>query len=459
VKTTAPPISAVARQARSAFTWQNIEQPSAWETAQLATLGTVLVTAVLLFGSTEPWSGLILQVGSVVLFLLWVSSRIVAGTIHLQPSPLYLPVVAFAAVIGIQLVSSISAYRYATMQEAQRYCAYGMILFVAVQIFQRRENIQRFVTGMSIFGFLLAAFAIIQGLTWNGKLYWFRQPRFTSWSYGPYVNHSHWAGMMELLTPLPLALMMSKRCPAPKKLLLGFAVLIMGSTIFLSGSRGGMAAFAVQVAFGTTVLLLRGRSSERIRDLAILAVFAVIFLAWIGGSRVSDRIESAYSADGATMGNTLDARFRLAMYKDTFAMAKARPLTGWGLDCFARVFPMFQSFYTDRFVNAAHNDYLQLLAETGFIGFAIMLWFIFAAYRSALRSRVPGFVASAKLAAAVGCLGILVHSLVDFNLHVPANAAMFYALAALAAAENVEGSSPVIVPTSGPVLVHDITLN
>lgn len=459
MRTTAPPISVVVRHARSSVQWQSSEQSSVWQIAQLATLGTILATAVLLFGSTEPWSGFVLQVGAVILFLVWVGSRIAAGSVSFQPSPLYLPVGAFAVLIGLQLVSGISVYRYATMQEAQQYCAYGMILFVAIQTFRRRENIQRFVTGMSIFGFLLAAFGIIQGLTWNGKLYWLRQPRFSSWSYGPYVNHSHWAGLMELLTPLPLALMMSQRTPLPKKLLLGFAVLIMGSTIFLSGSRGGMAAFAVQVIFGTIVLLLRGRSSERIRDLAILATVAVVFLAWVGGSRVTDRIESAYSADGATMGNTLDARFRLVMYKDTFAMAKARPITGWGLDCFSHVFPTFQSFYTDRFVNAAHNDYLQLLAETGLVGFAIMMWFVFAVYRSALRARVPGFVASAKLAAAVGCMGILAHSLVDFNLHVPANAAMFYALAALAAAEGVEGSSPVIAATNGPVLVHDITLN
>ncbi len=459
MRTTAPPISATVQHARSGFNWVKSEQSPAWEIAQVATLTTVLANAVLLFGTTEPWSGFVLQVGAVILFLVWAGGQMAEGTVHLRPSPLYLSAVAFAALIIFQLLSGISAYRYATMQEAQHYCAYGMILFVAIQTFHRRENIQRFVTGMSIFGFVLAAFAIIQGLTWNGKLYWFRQPRFTAWYYGPFVNHSHWAGMMELLTPLPLALMMSKRTTLPKKLLLGFAVLIMGSTIFLSGSRGGMAAFAVKVTFGTVVLLLRGRSSERIRDLAILFVFAIVFLAWVGGSRVTDRIESAYSADGTTMGNTLDARFRLAMYKDTFAMAKARPLTGWGLDCFSHVFPAFQSFYTDRFVNAAHNDYLQLLAETGLVGFAIMLWFIFAVYRSALRPRVPGFVASAKLAAAVGCLGILVHSLVDFNMHVPANAAMFYVLAALAAAEGVEGSSPVIVSTNGPILVHDITLN
>jgi fumarate reductase subunit D len=88
-----------------------------------------------------------------------------------------------------------------------------------------------------------------------------------------------------------------------------------------------------------------------------------------------------------------------------------------------------------------------------------MLWFLIAMFRSGLRRRVPpGFVASAKLAATLGCTGILVHGFVDFNLHVGANAALFYVMAALASAEEVEGLSPAAVEHSGPVLIHDITL-
>jgi O-antigen ligase len=114
-----------------------------------------------------------------------------------------------------------------------------------------------------------------------------------------------------------------------------------------------------------------------------------------------------------------------------------RPALGWGLGTFPTVYPSFRSFYTNLFVNEAHNDYAQLLVETGLIGFALMLWFVFCMYRSGLprSSRRWEFKwdGAVSLAALLGCTGLLVHSFVDFNLQIPANAAMFYALCGLAA--------------------------
>jgi O-antigen ligase len=89
-------------------------------------------------------------------------------------------------------------------------------------------------------------------------------------------------------------------------------------------------------------------------------------------------------------------------------------------------------------VNAAHNDFLQVLAETGITGFGIMLWFLVITARNALRksanwtSNLNGAV---SVAALLGISGILVHSLFDFNMQIPANAAIFYSLCVVAAME------------------------
>jgi putative inorganic carbon (HCO3(-)) transporter len=89
-------------------------------------------------------------------------------------------------------------------------------------------------------------------------------------------------------------------------------------------------------------------------------------------------------------------------------------------------------------VNAAHNDFLQVLAETGIAGFGIMVWFLVRVLRQALHkshkwpSNLNGAV---SVAAILGISGILVHSLVDFNMQVPANAGLFYSLCTVAAME------------------------
>jgi hypothetical protein len=75
--------------------------------------------------------------------------------------------------------------------------------------------------------------------------------------------------------------------------------------------------------------------------------------------------------------------------------------------------------------------------EAGLVGFGLMLWFVFRLYRHGFpTSRRWEFKwdAAVSLAALLGCTALLLHSLVDFNLHIPANAAMFYVLCALAAA-------------------------
>ena len=76
------------------------------------------------------------------------------------------------------------------------------------------------------------------------------------------------------------------------------------------------------------------------------------------------------------------------------------------------------------------------MVETGLLGFGLMLWFVFLLFRAGLpTSRRWEFKwdGAVSLAALLGCTALLVHSLVDFNLQIPANAAFFYVLCALAA--------------------------
>ena len=127
---------------------------------------------------------------------------------------------------------------------------------------------------------------------------------------------------------------------------------------------------------------------------------------------------------------------RLKMTKDCLQNVFPPAGVGMGLGNFPTVYPGYRSFYTNLFINEAHNDYAQLLVETGLLGFGLMLWFLVRLYRHGLpTSRRWEFKwdGAVSLAALLGCTGILFHSFVDFNLQIPANAAFFYVLCALAA--------------------------
>jgi O-antigen ligase len=96
----------------------------------------------------------------------------------------------------------------------------------------------------------------------------------------------------------------------------------------------------------------------------------------------------------------------------------------------------------DLFVNAAHNDYVQLVVETGFLGVLFTAAFLMLVFRNAfqqVRHTRKDWFSAVSLAAVIGMIALLVHSLTDFNLEIPANAATFAFLAGLASASSEQG--------------------
>ena len=386
------------------------------------------------FGATEPWSVFVLEAGSALLFLSWIIRQAQSGEVMVSNSPLFAPTLSFMALVALQLLGGHTAYRYQTFRSALLYVAYGALAFVVVQSLRRTSQVKSLTILFSIYGFAVAAFALVQSMSSSGKLYWLRTPRSGGWIYGPYVNHNHYAGLMEMLAPIPLVFALSRYAHGPRRTMAAIAAAVMASTIFLSGSRGGMVAFCIQMAVLSGVLL-RQRKSKRLALVVgtFLAVSAGL-LAWLGGGELTKRMASIRTETRAELsGGT-----RLDITRDGLKMFMRKPVLGWGMSVFPDVYPEFRSFYSDLFVNAAHDDYLQLLVEMGGLGFIVMLWFLVIVYRRAAKKiskwmhDVNGATA---LAATLGITGILVHSLFDFNLQIPANAALFYVLCAIAAME------------------------
>lgn len=393
----------------------------------------LLMFGPLAFGAVEPWSIFIVEAGAVLLSALWLVKQLVAGEITLLGNPLFVPMAAFAGLIVLQIVLRRSAYPHDSIGDGLLYCAYAMLCFLASQSFLRVSQAKKIAVILAVYGCLIAAFALLQGISPNGKLYWVRQPRLGGWIYGPYVNHNHYAGLMELLVPIPLVISLSHLAHEKTRIACGIAAAVMVGTIFLSGSRGGMLAIFVELAV-LGVVLSRQKKSMRIAIAAgAFLVVLVSLLIWLGGRELTTRVASiSTEARGEISGG-----MRLSIDRDTVQMFRQRPVLGWGLGTFPVVYPHFRTFYTNFFVNEAHNDYLQLLSEMGLLGFGTMIWFFVVLFRRIPRkiqqwpSNVSGAV---TLVCTLGISGILVHSLIDFNLQIPANAALFYVFCTIAAA-------------------------
>jgi len=393
----------------------------------------LLMFGPLAFGAVEPWSIFVLESGAAILLLVWLAKQWVEGEINLQWNPLFFPMMAFAILMLAQILLHRSAYLHDTISEAMLYTAYGMLCFLSSQVLLRSSQARKIGVVLSVFGFAVASLALVQGIAPNGRLYWLRQPRLGGWIYGPYVNHNHYAGLMELLVPIPLVISLTRLAHEKERIAAGIAAAVMTGTIFLSGSRGGMVAILVEFVILAIVVTRQKRGPRMAVTVGVFALVLLTLLIWVGGKELTSRV---YSISRETHGE-ITTGMRLRIDRDAIAMFRRKPLLGWGLGTFPTVYPEFRSFYTNFFVNETHNDYLQLLTETGIVGFLTMLWMLALFYGSALRKIrdwMTHVTSAATLACMLGCTGILVHSFFDFNLQIPANAAIFYVFATLAAA-------------------------
>ena len=140
------------------------------------------------------------------------------------------------------------------------------------------------------------------------------------------------------------------------------------------------------------------------------------------------------------------------MRRDTWRIFLDHPFVGTGLGTLQIVYPPYETLYDGKIVNHTHNDYLEALAETGIAGGLCCAWLIGVLLSESgkrLRQLNNSFAGALQLSGLIACTGFLVHSLVDFNLHIPANALLFFLMAHLATAEIPQASRPSLPSTSG----------
>jgi O-antigen ligase len=425
--TSALPVSSVVAHTPAA----NAEIGREHRIARLGIVG-LLLLAPLAFGTTEPWSQFVLEFGSACLFVLWVMREAQSTVFSFRWVPSLTPMLAFGLLVALQLAFHLTASTERTVTAALLFAAYFMICFLLAQSLRRPQQLEWAARLASAYGIAFAIFALVQGITSNGKLYWLRKPYYEGWIYGPYVNHNHYAGLMEMLTPIPLVIALSPRCSLRNRWLASTAAAIMATSILFSQSRGGIVGFAAELLLLTILLARHGKRRKTLVTLIGFLCLIALVATWLGASQIIDRMGTLHSQAQAEISGGM----RLSIDRDVLRMFPHKPFLGWGLGSFVDVYPQFRSFYTNLVIDHAHNDYLELLVETGIAGAIVAVWLLSTVFRSAwkkLQSREWGIIELATAASTAGITGILIHSLVDFNLQIPANAALLYVLCTIAA--------------------------
>lgn len=412
----------------------------------------LVVFAVAAHGGVEDWAQAVLETGTGLLFLAWALWIYFTRAEQVVFSPLLPPLAALALIVCGQWLFRGTASSYSTRMDLLLLVSDLILLFLAVQAFRTLQDWRGFVWFGMVFGFLISIFGILQHLTFNGKLYWFREMRYGGIPFGPYVNRNHFAGFVELILPLALVPLVLGRVRRERWPVVGLFAVVPIVALFLAISRGGIVSFGVELAVLALVLIQRRTMGKQLFAGAAVLLVALLMVSWLGVEQILQRFSSFQSLE-ATAGK------RGSMRRDTWQIFLHHPVTGTGLGTLQIVYPLYESLYDGKIVNHSHNDYLEALAETGILGGLCCAWFLgvlFSESLKRLRQLNNSFAGALQLSGLVACSGFLVHSLVDFNLHIPSNALLFFLMAHLATCE-IQPLAPRPHPKGRAIEIREMT--
>jgi O-antigen ligase len=310
---------------------------------------------------------------------------------------------------------------------------YSLLFGAVFREFKEPRWRRRLAYMVIVVGLLMTLVGLVQSAYGTKAIYGFIHTIYDWAIFGPYVNRSHFAGYVIMAIPLAVGFAIEglsglrRQWGRRRWLVLGdpeanafvrrsaeAVMLVVG--LIASQSRGGVVAFAASMA------ALPFTSRHRRAAVGVVLFVGLLAVPWLG---LGDIIY-AFEVRGIQAS-------RIDMWRDMLPMFPSFPLLGSGFNAFGTAYAPYQTIWRTDFIGQAHDEYLQVLFDTGLVGlglFAVILG----------RTIGAAAVAAGRSAFGVGLFGALlalaVHALVDFNWEIPANAATYVALAALAFREG-----------------------
>jgi O-antigen ligase len=364
----------------------------------------------------------LIEISAAILLAAWAILFFTDSELKIQGNPLNATLLGFLA-IGIgQLAFHATAYPFLTHTELLKLAAYFIVYFLMAQSFRSRTDLEALAWMLIIFCFAVSLFGIAQHFTSGGKIYWFRELAAGGDLFGPYVNRNDFAGFVELTLPMGLSLMVFRGVRRELLPLVTVLSVVPISAMLLAGSRGGIICLVFEVAI--LALLARGRrgaESPRVAPIAMVVIAALALMAWVGLGTAIDRFSTLPSKD-------VSISRRFSMSRGALHMFMEHPIGGTGLGTLVAAYPPYETHYDGLVVDHVHNDYIEALAETGLLGGICglsFLWLLFQEARKNFEADQSHFSRALHAGGIVAVSGLLLHSFVDFNLHIPGNALLF----------------------------------
>lgn len=434
------------------------EKTSLLSSAIFFFLNLILIFSGVAFGAVDVWSFGVLAIFACVIGILWCADSWQKKEFRFSANPLQVPLIGLIVIGCVQLlplrntaklsellnipaVSALSFDPYSTRFFVIQLLVYLIFFAAALAFINTQKRLRSIVLTVIVFGGLMAFFGILQRLASPDAIYGLR-PTPQAIPFASFINQHHFAAFMNMTLGLTLGLLFGKATKKDKNILLVIAAFFMLIGLVFTGSRGGILSFLGVLGFLLIPKLLgKGEESEaqnkhNVRNkLIIVAGIAAGIIGLVGVVSFLGGDSSLLRGVGLQGGQTDISSGRTHFWGVAVQIFLANPIIGAGLNAFGAAFTQYDTWNGNYRIEQAHNDYLQILADAGVVGFACIAGFIYLLFKKSLPnldSAHSNYRRSAANGALAGCFGILIHSFFDFPLRTPSNAFFFLVLAAVA---------------------------
>ena len=336
---------------------------------------------------------------------------------------------------------SISVERHETLAEFLKFASYVALLILTMILVNTPERLKKVLVVFVAIGFAEGLYGMLSTLTGLEYIWWTPKIYYKGYSTGTFINRNHFAGHLEMIIPLGLAMLMVLReniSQYPSKMALAalwakwltgrqgrlmFYTVTMIAAVMSSGSRAGMfCLLATMVALSIVVVTRKGLRNADSMIALVAGACLIVAVLWLGLGKLPDRY----------LKSDTDIETRTAVWKDTLKIVSDYMWMGSGAGTFKYVIPLYRS---DRqnlaYYDHAHSVYLELASNQGLTGLALFLAAVATIQFRILREytrRRDRLKRWALLAISAGAMSVLMHDIVDFNLYIPANGAYLFIL-------------------------------